>query len=150
MFGKKKGGDEPVKKTKNRKSSGGQSRFGGGGIKMVFAKHIEKKLSNKLDLTQSQTKALSNATSTLSNSKQSLRNSRMMNFTEIVALLESNQMDQEKAMSLVRGKLDAIEQRHAVRRGKQPKIARVGNEIRLHNGDHGHAVTVPSTRSDAP
>ena len=52
MFGKKSHGDKPAKKKSNRrKAANDQSRFGDGGIKMLFNKHVEKMAMAAIGLT---------------------------------------------------------------------------------------------------
>ena len=74
-----------------------------------FTKHIERKLTKKLTLNETQKAGLGQLTQSLMTSRQSFKEQRIFDLNEIFSLLEADQLDQEKALNLVRERLAMIE-----------------------------------------
>ena len=74
-----------------------------------FAKHIERNLTEKLELNETQQAELQQLTESLMTSRKSFRKQRFFDFDEVVTLLESNQLNQQRALEMVRARLAMIE-----------------------------------------
>lgn len=82
---------------------------------VAYAKHgqpgqyMKQHISESLSLTEEQSTQLESLMTTMKTSKKEFRSSGVFDFSKMIALLESQNLDQEKAMELVREKLANVE-----------------------------------------
>ncbi|NKB62376.1 MAG: hypothetical protein GKR95_09680 [Gammaproteobacteria bacterium] len=71
--------------------------------------HVKERLTQKLELDSQQSSTLESLIVTMKDSKHEFRQNGFFDFNQMILLLEDQQLDQQKAMELVREKLTAIE-----------------------------------------
>ncbi len=73
-----------------------------------YARHLQSKLTKKLDLDEAQRAALDQVTQSMMESRKAFKNRKMLDLNQVLALLDADRVDQQKAMEMVRHRLSAI------------------------------------------
>ncbi len=71
--------------------------------------HIKERLTQKLSLDTQQSTALDGLVATMKDSKSQFRQNGFLDFNQMILLLDEQNLDQQKAMELVREKLSTVE-----------------------------------------
>ena len=81
----------------------------GYGHRVGLVKHIERNLTEKLELNETQQSELNQLAKSLMDSRKSFRKQRFFDLEQVFPLLESDTLDQEKMLGLVRERLAMVE-----------------------------------------